>query len=166
MSDEPTSPQFGAEKGPIAGAGLPRDAELVFVEWLASLEYQDVRYHEKVIGLLARQAMIDDDLRQKILTDPAGALRDLGSDLALPEEFSVRFRENTATELNVVLPPRAKMITDYFETLARQESQYSTGLRERLQSRTAARMPTLFQDDWNLSDAGDDLTFGMLVPPA
>ena len=106
MSDEATSPQFGAEKGPIAGAGLSADAELVFIEWLASLEYQDVRYHEKVIGLLARQAMIDDDLRQKVLTDPAGALRDLGSDLALPEEFSVRFLENTATELNVVLPPR------------------------------------------------------------
>ena len=166
MSDEATSPQFGAEKGPIAGAGLSADAELVFIEWLASLEYQDVRYHEKVIGLLARQAMIDDDLRQKVLTDPAGALRDLGSDLALPEEFSVRFLENTATELNVVLPPRAKMITDYFEALVQQQSQASTGLRERLQSRTAARMPTLFQDDWNLGDTGNDINFGMIVPPA
>lgn len=159
------SHQSGRAKGPIAGDDLPNDAELVFSEWLASLEYQDGRYHEKVIGLLAREAMKDEAFRHKVVADPAGALYDLGSTLALPEDFSIRFLENTDKELNVVLPPLASTITDYLETLGREDADYPIALRDRLQSRTAARMPTLFQDDWNLSDAGDDLSFLMIAPP-
>jgi hypothetical protein len=156
-------PEPSSGEGPIAGAGMTDEAELIFRDWLESLTDQDIRYDEKVIGLLVRAAMVDDRLRAQVLEDPEGALHALGSSLSLPEEFTVRFSENTSRVLNVVLPPRAEAVATYFDGWARDDR--LVALRERLQSRTAD-FPTLFKDNWNLHDAGNDLSFGMIVPPA
>jgi hypothetical protein len=150
----------GDGEGPIAGAGMPEEAELLFRDWMQSLVAQDVRYNTKAIGLLVREAMVDDRVRSQILEDPAGALRALGSRLELPSEFTVRFFDNTTTVLNVVLPPPAKILESNFE----RGGELGTGLRERLRSRTAD-FPTLFHDNWNWNDPGNDLSFLMIAPP-
>jgi hypothetical protein len=155
----------GKAKGAIAGPGMTEDAELVFHEWFESLVNQDIRYNTKAIGLLARQAMVDDAFRAQVLQDPAGALRALGANHSLPTEFAVKFVDNTSTLLNVVLPPRAATIAKYFGSTSEPASEQRVAVRLRLRSRTAD-FPTLFHDDWNLGDPGNDLSLGMIVPPA
>jgi hypothetical protein len=154
-------PKPGNDEGPSAGAGMTEEAELLFRDWLQSLVAQDIRYNTKSIGLLAREAMVDDRVRSQVQEDPAGVLRAAGSPLALPDGITVRFFENTATVLNVVLPPRAETVKRYFDS----GDERLTALRDRLRSRTADSFP-LFHDNWNWNDTGSDLTFGMLVPPA
>jgi hypothetical protein len=151
----------GDGEGPIAGAGMSEEAELLFQDWFQSLVDQDIRYNTKPIGLLAREAMVDDRVRSQVQEDPAGVLRAAGSPLEMPDEFTVRFFENTATLLNVVLPPRADTVKRYFDS----GDDRLTALRDRLRSRTADSFP-LFHDNWNWNDTGTDVTFGMIVPPA
>ncbi len=136
MSEDPLEHSI-KHGGPIAGSGMPDDAELFFREWWTSLEFQDARYHEKT------------------------ALRSIGSPLALPQGFAVRFLENNDSELNVVLPAPATTASDYVS-----KTEVSPSLREVLQSRTA-RAPgwTLFKDDWNLTDSGTDFGLITIAPP-
>jgi hypothetical protein len=148
-------PEPGDGEGHIAGAGMTEEAELVFRDWIQSLVDQDIRYHRKAIALLAREAMVDDGFRSQVLEDPAGALRALGARVSLPEEFAIRFFENTNTVLNVVLPPRAETVAKQFESSGERGGEHLVALRLRLRSRTEA-FATLSEDDWDIEDTETD----------
>ena len=126
-----------ASKKRKAGEGLGDDDDRIFHLWLESLVLQDPRYNSKAIAVLAREAMVNEQLRSRVLSDPEGCLKELGSKLALPEGVGVRFLENTQATLNVVLPPRAGGA-----------SRMSPTLRDRLRSRTMASA-AWFSDDWD-----------------
>jgi hypothetical protein len=152
MADEKPGEGYGAKgTGPVAGAGLGEDDERVFRVWFEGLTLQDPRYNTKAIMILAREAMVDDDRRSRILRDPPAYLREVGAAAELPHDMTVRFLTNTPETLNVVLPP-----------LAGSTAGWSPRLREALESRTSVR--ALGEDDWNISDpATDPIIF--LPPP-
>jgi hypothetical protein len=120
-----------------AGEGLGDDDDRIFHLWLESLVIQDPRYNSKAIAVLAREAMVNEQLRSRVVSDPEGCLRELGSKVPFPEGTAVRFYENTQTTLNVVLPPRAG------------GTRMSTALRDRLRSRTSDSAEW-FHDDWDV----------------
>jgi hypothetical protein len=126
-----------ASKKREAGEGLGDDDDRIFHLWLESLVLQDPRYNSKAIAVLAREAMVNEQLRSRVVSDPESCLRELGYKLALPEGMAVRFLDNTQATLNVVLPPRAGGA-----------GRMSPALRDRLRSRTSTSAQW-FSDDWD-----------------
>ncbi len=166
MSDDDSTERDPYAEGDrrVAGYGMSDEDEQVFRDWLESLLLQDPRYDSKAIVVLAREAIVDVDLRSRLVDDPEECLRALGAKVSLPEGFRVNFLENTKNTLNVVLPPRAGTMSDRFGPADNPESYRSMALRERLASRTSG-FP-LFHDDWNLSDSGSDASIFWIAPPA
>lgn len=139
MADETGGTGKSGSKKREAGEGLGDDDDRIFHLWLESLVLQDPRYNSKAIAVLAREAMVNEQFRSRVVSDPEGCLRELGSKVALPDGTTVRFFDNTEATLNVVLPP-----------IAGGTRRMSTALRDRLRSRTL-ESAQWFHDDW---DAG------------
>jgi hypothetical protein len=159
MSDDPGQQKdpYAAGERRIAGYGMSDEDEQVFRDWLESLVLQDPRYNSKAIVVLAREAMVDEDFRSRVVDDPEGCLRALGAKVSLPEGFRVNFLDNTSHTLNILLPPRAGTLSDRFGPADNPESYRPMALRERLASRTSG-FP-LFHAAGNISDRGTDLPF-------
>jgi hypothetical protein len=130
----------------VAGEGLGDEDDRLFHLWLEALVLQDPRYNSKAIAVLAREAMVNEQLRSRVIIDPEGCLRELGAKVTLPEGTTVRFFDNTQTNLNVVLPSRAGGT-----------SRWRPALQDRLQSRTSF-FAAWFQDDWDLGFFDDGHT--------
>ncbi|MBF6333123.1 hypothetical protein [Nocardia transvalensis] len=120
--------------------GLSDDERRILRLWRENLFIQDARYESKVLLKLAMLSMADERFRARLLAEPDSVLRELPADTDLPENVTIRFLENTPTELNVVLPPRAEAF------LARSDAAVFA-----LRSRTET---SLFRDD---ADVGDPL---------
>jgi hypothetical protein len=141
---------------------LDADDEQILRLWFESLALQDPRYDSKGIGGLAQLAMADEEFRSRLVNDTESLLEELDSKVHirahLPEGVTLKFFDNTADTLNVVLPSRSGV-----------RIPHTPALREMLQSRTSAE--GLFQDNWNLGDAvldngdGRDKGDPMIDPP-
>ena len=70
---------------------------------------------EGKMGALLARARTDEELRKRLLAEPAEVLRAEGT--ALPPEVKVKVLENTANLLHIVLPAKQEALAD--ETLDR-----------------------------------------------
>lgn len=118
---------------------LNDEDERIFRIWHESLVLQDPRYNHKGIGVLARVAMTNEDLRYRLINDTANFLDELRSKLDLPEDVTLKFYDNSQESLNVVLPPRSGEM-----------SKRPVKLREALRSRTTQSPFAI--DDFNHGD--------------
>jgi hypothetical protein len=125
---------------------LNDDDQRLLMLWRDNLSLQDPRYHGKGLAHLAYESMVDDDFRHRLVSDSQSVLADLAGKLEeLPDGVTLRFFENTSDTLNVVLPPRAGVVTSR-----------PGALKDLLTSRTSAEF-SASGDDWdfgNLTDSG------------
>jgi hypothetical protein len=147
MASEETStgqpgdqPRQGAQDWIKAGSWLDDEDEHVLHLWRDSLTLLDPRYKSKVVLKFAALAMSDPDFRTRLVHDTENVLREFRSNVDWPEGVSLRFVENTADTLHVVLPPRAG-----------QTSYLPPPLREALRSRTDSAF-SLGNDDWDIGN--------------
>jgi hypothetical protein len=132
----------------MADEPLNAEDEGVFRLWQQGLLMNDPRYYNEALVALARQAMIDDEFRDKLVNDTETVLGELPSKFTLPEGVTLTFLENTQDTLNVVLPPRTG-----------EASNRSPAFRELLRSRTGAEVG-LFRDDFNSGNIFDSTDHG------
>jgi hypothetical protein len=139
----------GRTEEPAAALG-PNDAlRLVLRLWKEGHVTQDVRYENKGILKLVSSSLTDRDFRRRLLDDTPSALAE-APEGHLPEGIELRFHENTADTLHVVLPPLGGGL-----------EHRSPRFHDRLFSRTSTLHEALFSDDidlgdWSLdSDRGD-----------
>jgi hypothetical protein len=55
------------------------------------------------LGAVISRAWSDRDFKERLMTDPAGALHDFG--VVLPSGVNVHVHANTSAEMHIVLPP-------------------------------------------------------------
>jgi hypothetical protein len=150
-ADEGASGQAGDERGDgladLGGDLLNDDDRRLILDWRESLTLQDPRYEDKGVLALAVLAMVNEDVRYRLLNDDLeGVLGDAPAIRAqLPEGVTLKFVENSDDTLNVVLLPRPGEM-----------GRRSIALRDMLRSRTAAG--SLFQDDYDLFKDGFNLS--------
>ncbi|MGI5208401.1 hypothetical protein ACQEU6_43405 [Spirillospora sp. CA-108201] len=145
-NDQSQTIQQNAAPRPTSGNAINQDDANVLREWYQSLVLQDPRYDSKDLFKLAARAMGDDEIRWRLIHDAETVLNeDEAAYGDLPEGVTLRFWDNTADTLHVVLPPRPG-----------NTSKQIPALREFLSSRTAQAIienQGLFSDDFN--DYGD-----------
>ncbi|MFE7332693.1 hypothetical protein ACFU8W_49315 [Streptomyces sp. NPDC057565] len=73
-------------------------------DWRVTLWELDPRYGDKKLLVLAAMSLADEDIRAKLIADPQSAMAEFGITLDLLESTTVRFVENTADTLTVILP--------------------------------------------------------------
>jgi hypothetical protein len=115
--------------------------------WRDGLVLQDPRLENKGVLKLAAIAMLDEDFRSRLVNDTEDVLKDIRSQLGIPESVTLKFFDITKDTVNIVLPPRAGSMASRPKPL-----------RDVLKSRTAAQ--SFFQDDFDLGDLGDSGPLG------
>jgi hypothetical protein len=141
--------EHGQWRDPSSG-DLGEDALAVFRLWREYLVFHDPRYHNKELSAVARRSMTDGEFRDRLVNDTEAALSELPPGFSLPDVASLRFHENTADTLNVVLPPRASEV-----------SARTPAFRDLLKSRTAASpgvnvSASFLRDDFDVNVLGGD----------
>jgi hypothetical protein len=128
----------------VIGADMSDDDQRILRLWRESLSLLDTRYEDKRLVRIAARAMVDDELRAKLVErDYAVAEEPSAAGPTEPRPVEVRFHVNTPEMLHVVLPPRAG-----------EAETRPAALRDDLRSRTSARDAAWFRDDFNISDPG------------
>jgi hypothetical protein len=75
-------------------------------------EVVDPRYELKSIRLLVARALVDPEFRSRLAGDTEAILSQLRGHSDLPENLRVRFVENSAYDLTVVLPPPSAALSE------------------------------------------------------
>src|SRR5262245_44182619 len=86
---------------------LSEDAQRRLQEWRITLWELDSRYEDKGLLMLAAAAMADPEYRARLIADPRSAMAELGVTVGFGEYTALRFIENSADSLTVILPPLA-----------------------------------------------------------
>jgi hypothetical protein len=130
-----------------AYAGLNDDDRRLLQLWRETLIVQDRRYESKVLLRAVVEAMRDETARARIVDEGYDFLSPARKDFDhLGAVSKVKFLENTAEILYVVLPPRAGTV-----------SGRSQNIRDALKSRTDPASERINRDDWDLKgDFFDD----------
>ena len=131
--------------------------------WRESLSLLDPRYESKGLLKLVALAMVDEQIRSRLINDSEGVLRELQTerqsnvDLELSEVTNLWFLENSQDTLNVLLPPRAGGLT---YSPSGQMGYRSPERREALRSRTSSEQLRIFMDDYDVGDFHDTHPLG------
>jgi hypothetical protein len=128
------------------GAALSEEDRRILRLWRESLILQDPRYDSKAVLKLAARAMADEEFRSRLVNETDKVLEELYK----PEGTTLKFYDNTADTLNVVLPPRAG-----------QMSGRPIAFREILRSRTSSELSeSSFRDDFDTKGDVRDIFTG------
>jgi hypothetical protein len=127
-------------------SALSEDAQRRLQDWRITMWELDSRYEDKGLFVLAAVAMADPEYRARLIADPQSVMVELGITLELGEYTTVRFVENTADSVTVILPP-----------VVAQEARPKS-VDEYLASRTI-KVKAFFQDDFNFDPRlrGDEI---------
>ncbi|WP_055625347.1 nitrile hydratase subunit alpha [Streptomyces sp. JHA19] len=114
-------------------------------DWRVTLWELDPRYGDKKLLVLAGMSLANEEIRAKLIADPQSVMAEFGIALNLLESTTVRFVENTADTLTVILPARPAELEDRPESL-----------NSYLESRLTKVKAFLRDDfDWQSHAAGD-----------
>lgn len=86
-------------------SALSAEAQRQLRNWRFTMWELDSRYDDKALLVLAAVAMADPEYRARLITDPYSVMTELGITTELGENTTLRFVENTADSLTVILPP-------------------------------------------------------------
>ncbi len=136
-------PPDSGEQG-VIGADMSDDDQRILRLWRESLSLPDPRYEDKRLVRIAARAMVDNELRAKLVERDLAAAEEPSAAVGTePYPVEVRFYLNTPETLHVVLPPRAG-----------EAETRPAALRDDLRSRTSARDAAWFRDDFDIRDPG------------
>lgn len=88
-------------------SALSAEAQRQLRNWQFTMWELDSRYDDKALLVLAAIAMADPEYRARLIADPYSVMSELGITTELGENTTLRFVENTADSLTVILPPSA-----------------------------------------------------------
>jgi hypothetical protein len=124
------------------------DAKVLLRMWKESLVMQDTRYRAKALLRLAALSMVSEEYRTRLVNDTQAVLNEMRLLDDLPMGVTLRFHENTAETLHVVLPPRRQELDSR-----------PPRFRELLRSRTSEN--SFLLDDVDLGDWTDLIPNGV-----
>ncbi|HEY7596611.1 MAG TPA: nitrile hydratase subunit alpha [Actinophytocola sp.] len=125
---------------------LSADAQRRLQDWRITMWELDPRYEDKGLFVLAAIAMADPEYRARLIADPRSVMAELGITVEVGENTTIRFVENTADSLTVILPPAVAEVAR------------PTSVDEYLASRIV-KVKAFFQDDANFDPRlrGDEI---------